>query len=328
MPIALSPTARALRALDLLHARPGATAADLADRLGVTERAARRYVAILREAGIAVESVRGRYGGYRLQRGSGLPAVVFTEEEALGLVMAVLESHPAAAGPGQDGSGEAPHQHGVGAALAKIIRVLPEAVGRHAAALQRHVAAAPDPRSARPDPGVTSALVSAVADRRRIEIDYASKAGNEWLTEVDPWAIVVRFGLWYLLCHSHRADAIRTYRIDRIGSVTETPYRFTPPDGLDAVAVLEENLGTGWAFPTRVVFDAPHEQVAPWVGPSMGRLEPTPTGCVLVGSTQNPQMYAEEWLAQVPFPFRVDEGPELRAAVAALAARLTAACRL
>lgn len=317
MSIALSPTARALRALDLLHARPGATAHDLADRLGVTERAARRYVEILREAGIAVESVRGRYGGYRLQRGSGLPPVVFTEDEALGLVMAVLESHPAAAEPDRDG---------VGAALGKIIRVLPERIGRQAAALQRHAAAAPDQRSVRPDPGVTSSLVSAVADHRRIEIAYSSKAGNEWVTEVDPWAVVVRYGLWYLLCHSHRADAIRTYRIDRIGQVGETPYRFTPPDGLDAVAVLEENLGTGWAFPTRVVFDAPRDEVAPWVGPSMGRLEASGDGCVLVGSTQNAQMYADEWLAQVPFGFRVEEGPELRAAVAALAARLTAAC--
>lgn len=322
MSIALSPTARALRALDLLHARPGSTANDLADRLGVTERAARRYVEILREAGIAVESVRGRYGGYRLPRGNGLPPVVFTEDEALGLVMAVLESHPAAAGD---------HDDGVGAALGKIIRVLPEGIGRQAAALRQHAAAAPDARSVRPEPGVTSRLVSAVADQRRVEVGYVSKAGNEWTAEVDPWAVVVRHGLWYLLCHSHRADAIRTYRIDRIGSIAETPYRFTRPDGLDAVAVLEEHLGIGWAYPTRVVFDAPSDEVAPWVGAAMGRLEPlTPDGggCVLVGSTQNPQMYAEEWLAQVPLPFRVEEGPELRAAVAALAARLTAACGL
>ena len=68
----ISPTARALRALDVLQARPGVTAAELAERLGVTERAARRYVAILREADIPVESARGPYGGYTL--GRGLPA--------------------------------------------------------------------------------------------------------------------------------------------------------------------------------------------------------------------------------------------------------------
>ncbi|MFB9965755.1 hypothetical protein [Sinosporangium siamense] len=36
-------------------------------------------------------------------------------------------------------------------------------------------------------------------------------------------------------------------------------------------------------------------------------------------------MYAQEWLPNVPFPFRVEGGPELRAAVATLAARLAAA---
>jgi predicted DNA-binding transcriptional regulator YafY len=34
----------------------------------VTERAARRYVAILREADIPVESAPGPYGGYRVGR--------------------------------------------------------------------------------------------------------------------------------------------------------------------------------------------------------------------------------------------------------------------
>jgi hypothetical protein len=34
-------------------------------------------------------------------------------------------------------------------------------------------------------------------------------------------------------------------------------------------------------------------------------------------------MYAQEWLANVPIPFRVEGGDELRAAVSAVAARLT-----
>lgn len=36
-------------------------------------------------------------------------------------------------------------------------------------------------------------------------------------------------------------------------------------------------------------------------------------------------MYAQEWLASVPFAFRVDGGKELRAAVATLASRFAAA---
>ena len=51
----------------------------------------------------------------------------------------------------------------------------------------------------------------------------------------------------------------------------------------------------------------------------------TATRCVLTGTTSNPAMYAGEWLAAIPIPFHVEGGPELRAAVAAVAARLTAA---
>lgn len=67
------PTARVLLTLELLQGSPGITAERLAGKLGVSERAARRYVGILREAGIPVESERGPYGGYRLGRGVRLP---------------------------------------------------------------------------------------------------------------------------------------------------------------------------------------------------------------------------------------------------------------
>ncbi len=315
MPTGPSPTARALRTLEVLQARPGATAADLAERLGVTERAARRYVGILREAGIPVESVRGPHGGYRLGRGTRLPPVVFTEAEALGLVMAVLDGEPAAADADDL----------VGSALGKVIRALPERVGRQAATLREHASTTPARHSARPDPATTSALVAAVAARRRTLITCRSGSGHEWEAEVDPWAVVVRHGRWYLLCHSHRAEAVRTYRIDRVRDVRQTGPAFVPPADLDPVAAVEENLGSGWEFATRVAFDAPLAEVAPWIAPPMGRLEPSGDGCVLVGSTSNPAMYAAEWLARLPFPCHVEAGPELRAATVTLAARLTAA---
>ncbi|BCY09601.1 YafY family protein [Actinoplanes sp. L3-i22] len=311
MPNGSSPTARALQTLEILQARPGTTAAQLATALGMTERAARRYVEILREAGIPVESVRGPYGGYRVGRGMRLPPVTFTAEQALALVMAVLDA---------SNSDEL-----VGAALGKVIRALPEGVARQAAALRSYAAIAPDPTAARTDPATASTLVAAVAERRRVIVAYRAGSGGEFETEVDPWAVVVRFGRWYLLCHSHRADAIRTYRIDRIRGVRQTPHPFVPPDGLDPVAVLEENLGKGWQYPVRIVFHAAFEQVAPWIRAPMGMLEPAGDRCVLVGSTRNPAMYAQEWLATIPVDFTVEAGPELHAAVATVAARFTAA---
>jgi predicted DNA-binding transcriptional regulator YafY len=85
-----------------------------------------------------------------------LPPVVFTQAEALGLVMAVLDGQPTAADVDDL----------VGSALGKVIQALPESVGRQAAALREHASTAPDRYSARPDPATTSALVAAVAVRR------------------------------------------------------------------------------------------------------------------------------------------------------------------
>src|SRR3954465_11464150 len=112
------PVGRALLALDLIQRSPGVTADRLAGDLGVSGRAARRYVAILREAGIPLESERGPYGGYRVGRGLRLPPLMFEAAEALALVMAVLDGHHDAADSGDP----------AGSALGKIIRALPQPV--------------------------------------------------------------------------------------------------------------------------------------------------------------------------------------------------------
>jgi predicted DNA-binding transcriptional regulator YafY len=284
----------------------------LAERLGVSARAARRYVAILREAGIPVESSRGHGGGYRLGRGMRLSPVSFTEQEAFELVMAVLAAAPDAVRGDRV----------IGSALSKVIRALPEPVGRRAATLRRHSAAAEDGGVVAPDAEVAGALVVAIEARRRVRLRYRGATGEAWEAEVDPWAVVVRHGRWYLLCHSHHAGATRSLRLDRVLAVERTDTTFDPPEGLEPVTALEHNLGEGWAFSTRVVFHAALAEVSPWVRPPMGRLSGHADGCILVGSTSNPQMYAGEWLAGIPYPFRVEGGPELSRAVSALAARL------
>ena len=144
-----------------------------------------------------------------------------------------------------------------------------------------------------------------------MSIGYRSESGRQWEEDVDPWAVVVRHGRWYLLCHSHRSCAIRAYRIDRIQSVAAGGEQFRSPGDLDYVDLLEQHLGTGWEFETKVVFDAPYEQAARHVRPPMGRLESTGDGkrCVLTGTTSNPAMYPGEWLAAIPIRFHVEGGP-------------------
>lgn len=307
------PVARALQTLELVQRRPGITAAELSTRLEVSERAVRRYVSTLRAAGLTIEARRGRHGGYHVGRSARPAPFVFSASEALGLVMAVLDSHHAAADPDDL----------VGSALGKLIASMPDHTARQAARVVEHARATPDRRAARPGAAVTSTLVEAIAQRRGIHLRYTTQAGRHLETDADPWAIIVRHGRWYLACFSHVPAAARAYRIDRIDHVHLRNVDVDLPD-LDPVRWLDEHLATGWAHDSCVEFDAPIDRVAPWVPAPMGRLEPIDDGqrCRLTGSTDNPTMYAGEWLAAVPVPFRVIGGPELSEAVQAVGRRL------
>jgi predicted DNA-binding transcriptional regulator YafY len=308
----ISPTARALLVLEMVQNQPGIGAAQLAARLGLTDRAVRRNVAVLREAGIPVESTRGRYGGYRAGRGLRVPPLMFTSTEALALVMAVLEGHDAA-------DPEDP----VGSALGKIVRVLPEPLAGPVDAIRRLTARGWDVGV--PDVETTSALVQASADLRRVRLTYRLGPDREREMDVDPWAVVVRHRRWYLLGWSHTKDARRVLRVDRVARVSRLPDTFTPPADLDPVRELEEQLSQGWRYEVDVEIDAPTTDVEHWLPRSFGRLEARGDRRThLVATTDEPEWYAAQLAAQ-PFGFRVSGGPELRTAVQELGSRLHAA---
>jgi len=313
-----SPTARALLALEALQDSPGITAERLGRRLGVTSRAARRYVEILREADIPVESLRGPDGGYRLGRGVRPPPLRFGSDEALGLVMAALDGQH---DPADD---EGP----VGRALGKLLGSLPRPVAAQAERVRRTATPVPHRDPARPDPATTVALVEACAERRRVRLAYRTEADHDRVLEAEPWAVVVRYGRWYLLCHSVTADAVRTYRVDRVARVEPLDVTFEPPEDLDPVTTLEEHLGAGWDHEVRVMVEAPLAQVAAAIPRTMGRLEAVDERTTrLVGSTRNVASYAQQ-LTMLPGDFRIEEGAEVHAALAALAERIsTAAAR-
>jgi predicted DNA-binding transcriptional regulator YafY len=306
-----SPAARALLVLEMVQNTPGIGAERLAARLGLSDRAVRRHVAILRQAGIPVESTRGRYGGYRIGRGLRLPPLMFTPTEALGLVMAVLEGHPA----GDDDP--------VGQALGKIVRALPEPLARPADAVRRvpargwHVVV--------PDVDVTLQLVQASDTGHRVRLRYGPDTDREWDVELDPWSVVVRHRRWYLLGWSHDKDARRVYRVDRVRSVEVLPERFERPAGLDALAAVEDQLAMGWRYPVEVVIDAALEECRHWLPRSFGRLEEVDARTTrLVATTDEPEWYAAQ-LANLPMSFRVVGSPEVCTAMTDLGHRLLAA---
>ena len=308
------PTARALLALAAIQAVPGITSDRLATRLGVSDRAARRYVTVLREAGIPIESATGRYGGYRIGRGTKVP-LTFSTSEALGLVMAVLQ--------GWHGTIDA--EHPAATALGKIIRVLPAAAAAPAEALRRVRAHNPNDAAAMPDPDTVAAVAQACEANRSIKIGYRAAHGSVHDTVVDPWAVVVRHGRWYLLCRSHRADGRRVLRLDRMTGLEQTGESFDRPAALDPVREVQEHLADGWPHEIEVRIMAPFDEIARHVPRALGRLEPLADGsCQLRGSTDDLAWYAAQ-LACVPASFTVTSSNELRAELRVLARRLARA---
>jgi predicted DNA-binding transcriptional regulator YafY len=167
-------------------------------------------------------------------------------------------------------------------------------------------------------------LVHACSNRQRVRIGYRTEAGSEWTAEVEPWAVVVRHGRWYLLCHSYASNAQRAYRVDRVRDVELLTDTFTPPADLDPVLMLEEHLAVGWEFEVNVIIDAPAETVARWLPRAAGRLEPLDAQHTrIMASTSNPFFYAE-YLATIPVPYHIVGCPELQHAARMLGERLIA----
>lgn len=62
---------------------------DLAGRLGITSRTVRRDIDRLRELDYPITTVKGPAGGYRLKAGTHLPPMLFDDEQAVALAVAL-----------------------------------------------------------------------------------------------------------------------------------------------------------------------------------------------------------------------------------------------
>jgi biotin operon repressor len=82
-----SPTTRLLAVLALLQTHQQMSGAEIARRLEVDVRTVRRYITSLQDMGVPVEGERGPHGAYYLGRGSKMPPLMFTNEEAVALVL-------------------------------------------------------------------------------------------------------------------------------------------------------------------------------------------------------------------------------------------------
>ncbi|MFI5910296.1 helix-turn-helix transcriptional regulator [Dactylosporangium sp. NPDC051541] len=231
----------------LLQSGGSRTAAELAEQLEVSERTIYRDVLALSAAGVPVYAEQGRAGGYRLLDGYRTRLNGLSRAEAEALFLSGLP------GPARDmGLGEA-----LAAAELKVAAALPRPL-REAAAQNRqrfHLDAPGWFRDPEPPPGL-SALARAVWEDRTVELTYAGR-GGEVIRTAEPLGLVLKNAVWYLVARpqettlrsSHTAEPgrrdsgrgragpvgaePRTYRVDRVRSVTVTDERFERDDAFD-----------------------------------------------------------------------------------------------
>ncbi|GAA2263777.1 WYL domain-containing protein [Streptomyces atrovirens] len=267
-------SARLLSLLSLLQARRDWPGALLAERLGVSPRTVRRDVDRLRELGYPVAAFKGPDGGYRLDAGTRMPPLLFDDEQAVALAVALRTAATTGAAIREDAA----------RALATVRQVMPARL-RHRVDTLRVTTVEP---AARPHPPVDGALLmtlsAAVHAGEVLRFDYARASPPR---RVEPHHLVSRGGRWYLVAFDlDRADW-RVFRADRITPRSPTGPRFTPREvpGGDVAAFVTGRFrgadGSGeWPCRGEVILDLPaatvsrhaHDAVVEGLGPDRCRL--------------------------------------------------------
>jgi predicted DNA-binding transcriptional regulator YafY len=304
-------SARLFALLEALQSQPSATGPQLAGHLGVDVRTVRRDVVALHDLGIPVEAERGPAGGYRLRPGYRMPPLMLTAGEAgtvaIGLVTAERHGLDAAA------------------ALAKIRRVLPDAVRARVEALEATLSfTTPVGEPAPPQAEHLLVLAEAALRARRVHAWYVSSSGEESERELSPHGVVAHGGRWYVPAHDHGRNEPRVFRADRFRTLQLGGPGSPAPEGFDAAAFVRRMLArVPWAHDVEVLLHAPPALASARFPGVLAELEPAGEHTLL-------RLRAEslDWvaglLAASGCAFSVRRPAELRGAVHALGERLLA----
>ncbi|QIS24299.1 WYL domain-containing protein [Nocardia terpenica] len=317
-------SARLLALLSLLQTRRDWPGQLLADRLEISPRTVRRDVDRLRELGYPIQTMKGPAGGYRLDAGSDLPPLLFDDEQAVALAVALQTV--AATGAGVE--------EAAARALTTIRQVMPARLRHRVDALR--VTAVPE--RARPDPPVDPrvlmALSAAVHAREVLRFDYVpiSRSGTADPAapprRVQPHHLVTWDSRWYLVAWDLDREDWRTFRADRIGPRTPTGPRFTPrelPGGDVATFITTKFQGDSAQWPCRgeVILDRPASVVSDYARDGLVEALGADRCRLVLG--------AWSWLGLAATIGKFDADievvgpPELKAAFARLARRYAAA---
>lgn len=217
---------RLVAALLVLQQRGRVTAAELAEELEVSVATARRDLEALAAAGIPVYPQSGRGGGWALVGGARTDLSGLTAHESQALFLL--------AGPAADGHPE------VKSALRKLMRALPGTFRESAEAAARAVIVDPADwgENQRERPAMVGLLQDATVRRRKVRLVYANWAQKQTERLVDPWGLIDKDDLWYLIAGTEKGR--RTFRVDRIVDAEVTGEPFERPTDFELAQAWEQ----------------------------------------------------------------------------------------
>jgi predicted DNA-binding transcriptional regulator YafY len=227
---------RLLSLILLMQKRPGWKAAELAAELGVSQRTILRYMDMLDELGIPLYSERGPNGGFSLVRGYKLPPLIFSPEEATVLYMG--------ANLVREVWGQT-YGDAVTSVTAKLDNVLPDDLREDVAEAQQNlvVLAGLTHRDIRPWEQTIHTLRRCIGERRCARLLYHGRSRQENTARtVEPYALALLWGTWYLVGFCRLRQEIRTFRLDRIRELAILDERFVKPRDFSVREYLERTM--------------------------------------------------------------------------------------
>lgn len=252
-------------------------------------------------------------GGYRLRPGYRLPPLMLGDDEAIAVVLGLVAAR-------RQGLNSAD------GALAKIQRVLPDALRRRVEALETTLGFTMPPTAGAPVAGETVLLLAdAIRERLRVHARYRSFEGEETERELSPHGLVVHSGRWYLAAHDHARRDLRTFRVDRMSGVSTCERSaLAPSEGFDSVDHVSRSLArVPWPWQVEVLLDLPFDQASQRLPGTLAELLEA-DGRTLLRMGVSSLDWMAGLLAGLGCDFTIKQPEELRASVDKLGRRLAA----
>jgi predicted DNA-binding transcriptional regulator YafY len=230
----LSRLHRVLRIITLLQTGRTFDATQLAAECQVSRRTIYRDLSAIEKAGIPF-SFDMAAQGYRLNSTALLPAINLTLDEALSLVLLATEL-------GQ--TGRIPMLGPARDAAAKIESSLPLGLRAQLGGFLQGMSLRPVPMARHNALQVTYTTARrAVGRHEKLDAVYISFHDTGQIrTRLEPYWLMFCERAWYVIGHSSKHRAIRTFKLGRFKSLTLTGTSFKMPKGL----TLEKHLGNAW----------------------------------------------------------------------------------